>query len=320
MEIYRRLEEIPYIESGALTIGKFDSMHIAHRKVLSQTHQIAIDEKKKFIVISFSNHPFDVLNPKISPYHLSNEKFKISFLEDIGCDVLILLNFTSELMNISHIDFIKFLNNRIKNIHFILGYNFKFGANNLGDIEYLKKYCSEDNNIAKLTVIEKVEAEKGVSVSSSLIRELLQKGSIEKANEFLEREYYIESQIRKGEQLGRTIGFPTINMYSDEIEYPKNGVYLTRVEVDGIEPDNKTYSGYGMTYVGKRMILGFKETKTLIETYIFNFDKNIYDKVSRIYFLYRIRDVMEFDSFESLKKQLKKDYNMCIKILEERCH
>ncbi len=310
---------MPIIERGALTIGKFDSMHIGHRKVLATTHDIAEKENRKFVVLTFTNHPFDIIDPEHSPAHLSNERFKIKYFEEISCDVLILVNFSTEIMNISHIDFAEFLNERIKNLHLVLGFDFKFGSGNTGNIKYLREFCKDREN-AKLTVIEKVNIGDGIKVSSTMIRNLLKKGDIKKTNEFLQREYYIESIIKKGQQLGRKIGFPTINMYINDMESPKDGVYISKVEIDDYDDEGNIYKGYGMTYAGKCLVSGYRKDKRLIETYIFNFDENVYGKNARIYFLDRIRDVIEFDSLESLKKQLIIDNKECKRKLEEKCH
>lgn len=319
MEIYRELKNLPIIKRGVLTIGKFDSMHIGHRKVLATTHNFAEKEARKFIVLTFTNHPLDVIDPEHSPAHLSNERFKIKYFEEISCDVLILVNFSTELMNISHEGFVEFLNERIRNIHFVLGFDFKFGSGNTGNIDYLREYCENKNN-AKLTVIKKVDMGDGIKLSSTIIRNLLQKGDIKKTNEFLQREYYIESIIKKGEQLGRKIGFPTINMYINDMESPKDGVYISKVEIDNYKDSGVTYKGYGMTYVGRCLVSGYRKDKRLIETYVFDFDETVYGKNARIYFLDRIRDVIEFDSFESLKKQLIIDNKECKRKLEEKCH
>lgn len=319
MEIYRSLKDLPKIERGAVSIGKFDSIHLAHRKVLSKAHKISENEDRKFIVITFNNHPYDVIDPKKSPSHLSNEKFKISYFEEIGCDFLVLLNFSQELIDTSHVDFIKILTDRIMNIHFILGYNFRFGSHNKGNVDYIRRLMGYDEkNSIKLTVIDKIMIDDGVKLSSTLIRDLLKKGKIKKVNDFLNREYYIESNIIKGDKIGRTIGFPTINMYIDDMEYPEDGVYLTKIEIEDIEP-GRIFRGYGMTYVGRRLVSGYKKSITLIETYIFDFDKIVYGKTARVFFLERIRDVIEFDSLESLKIQLEKDYNECMKKMEEKC-
>jgi riboflavin kinase / FMN adenylyltransferase len=315
MEIYRRLEDLPVIERGALTIGKFDSMHKGHRKVLETTFHKATEENRKFIVMSFTNHPFDILKPGNSPNHLSDEKFKINYLQEIGCDILILVDFSTDIMETSREDFLLYLTKHIKDLHLILGYDFKFGAGNKGDVKYLEEYCSKLKNL-QLTIVEKVE-EDGVKLSSSLIRKLLREGKVKKANDFLNREYYIEATIIQGDKLGRAIGYPTINMYVEDMEYPKKGVYLSRVEIDEVN-SHKTYHGYGMTYVGSRLVDGYKKQRSLIETHIFDFNKEVYGKNARIYFLYRIRDVMKFDSFESLKKQLNKDSKECKKLLEEK--
>lgn len=320
MDIIRNLKDIPFIEYGALTIGKFDGMHLAHRKVLDTIRKVALREERKFVVISFGNHPFEIIKPNSVPNHLANENFKISYMESIGCDVLILIDFSKVLINTTHIEFLDYILKHFKDIHFVLGYDFKFGKGNIGNINFLRNFCNKNSKIAKITVVKKVEIEdNGTKVSSSLIKKLLKDGNIRKSNYYLNREYYVESSIIKGDRIGSKIGFPTINMYIEKMEYPKDGTYLTKIEIDDV-PAGKTFKACGMTYVGRRLVYGFQKEKRLIETFVFNFDNEVYGKNARIYFLKRIRDVIKFDSLESLKKQLIKDKNQCLSIMEEKCH
>jgi riboflavin kinase/FMN adenylyltransferase len=318
MEIIRNLDEIPYLNHGVISIGKFDGMHLGHRKVIEEAIKISEREDRKLLIISFNNHPFEIVKPDQVPKRISNEKFKVDYLERIGCDYLILIDFSEEIMKTTHIDFLNFLLKKVKYIHFVLGFDFKFGKNNVGDINFLREFSNENPEKLNLTVIEKIErGEDDKKISSTLIKKLLKDGEIKKSNYYLNREYYIEGKIIEGDRIGSKIGFPTINMYIEKMEYPKDGVYFTRVEVD--EDNENSINRYGMTYVGRRLLKGFKKEVKLVETYIFDFNKIIYGKNARIYFLDRIRDVIEFDSLESLKNQLINDKNHCLSLLEEKC-
>ena len=178
----------------------------------------------------------------------------------------------------------------------VVGFNYRFGYKNLGDVEMLEAY----SNILgyKLYVCEAVSTNCEI-VSSSKIRHLISEGNITKANELLGRYHATIGQVIKGKQLGRTIGFPTVNLdYNRQYILPKGGVYYTVVEYDNVMYKAITNIGYNPTVEGGKLS---------VETHILNFDKQIYGEVIKINFVSRIRDEIKFNNIDKLKAQLLKD-------------
>ncbi len=305
MKIYNNLDSIPKTEKGIITIGTFDGFHRGHIKIIDQ---LLADKKKEkgyeTFVITFTNHPFEVIYPDITPKKLAPLDLKINFLHKKGIDNLILINFTKKFANITHHSFFTKLLAPFTLLKLVLGYNFRFGKGNKGDVNFLR--CHEDNNRFFLDVVEKVFYE-GHEISSSIIRELIRNGDIYLANKMLKREYYIEGKALIGDRIGKDIGFPTINIVNDDQEYPKDGVYKTKIEIN-----NKLYSS--MTFVGKKSIGNYR--RKTIETNVFDFNQNVYDKKVKVYFLSRMRSQMDFNSLDHLKRQLIKDKKVALELNE----
>ena len=301
MKIYNLLNEIPATKKGILTIGTFDGLHIGHREIVNLLSHYSEKERGETFVITFVNHPLSILYPKRVPKSLGSIDFKIDFFKKNKIDHLILLEFTQEIANISHQDFFNFIFSKFDSLTMVVGNNFRFGKGNFGNIEYLRgfegdKYC--------LNVVNKVYY-KNHNVSSSTIRQFIRHGEIELANEMLDREYFIDGKIISGDQLGRSIEFPTINILNENYVHPKAGVYKSRIEID----ENIFL---GMTFIGKKSVGNDQMSDQLIESHIFNFSEDVYNRNAKIYFQERIRDEMQFNSLEELKIQLIKDKNQII--------
>ncbi len=295
MNIYHHLNELPSVPRGIMTIGTFDGFHRGHRSIIDRL----IEDKEKnggeTFVLSFSNHPFEVLNPLKAPKRLGSREYKIGFLKARGIENLVLIPFTREFAETSHTEFFKGLRGIFQRLKLILGHDFRFGKENLGGLDYLGEMV--DGVTFDLDVVSPV-AYSGYQVSSSLIRNLIQEGHIEKANALLQREYFMTGACIQGDQVGRTIDYPTVNMVNQEQVYPKNGVYKTVLEID-----EKFYSS--MTFIGNKS-LGDNNNQ-VIETHIFDFNESLYGETVHVHFQKRLRDQMKFNSLDELKGQLNKD-------------
>ena len=300
MKIYDRLIDLPYTKRGVITIGTFDGLHKGHRRIISRLTEAGKETGRETIVITFSNHPFEVLYPERVPDQIACLDYKINFFRKKGINHLVLIKFTEDFAAHSHEVFFSQLTDLFGDILMILGDDFRFGRGNLGDISYLQK-MSVGMNLS-LEIIERSSINDG-QVSSSGIRELIRNGNLEKATEYLERHYFIEGVTEKGEQIGRQIGFPTINISNTRQVMPKNGVYKSEVELDG-----RFYPA--MTFVGQKSVTTWDHP--MIESHIFNFSREIYHKKVRIHFIARIRDEMKFRSLNELKEQLEKDKAIAI--------
>ena len=279
-----------------IALGNFDGLHLGHMQLINKTVQLAKENIAKSMVCTFQNHPLTIINPEISPKLLMDNDTKIKLLENTGIDIVNLVRFDKEFMKITPEEFIK---NMVKfyNIRgIVVGFNYRFGYKNLGDVEMLQRYSSLLGY--KLYVCEAVSTNHEI-VSSSKIRHLIAQGNVTKARLLLGRPLTTTGEVIKGKQLGRTIGFPTVNLdYNKGYILPKGGVYYTTVEYDNLFYKAITNIGYNPTVEGGKLS---------VETYILGFDKQIYNEVLKINFIKRIRDEVKFDSIEQLKKQLEED-------------
>lgn len=286
-----KLESPTYI-----ALGNFDGLHLGHMSLIDKTVKLAKENNAKSMVYIFENHPLTIINPEISPKLIMSNKTKIKLLEDSGIDIVNLVSFDKEFMKITPEEFIKNMVNFYNAKGIIIGFNYRFGYKNLGDVEMLQRYSSILGY--KLYICEAVSKNHEV-VSSSKIRHLIAEGDVVKARLLLGRPISATGEVIRGKQLGRTIGFPTVNLnYNKGYILPKGGVYFTTIEYDDVLYKAITNIGYNPTVEGGKLS---------VETYILGFDKQIYDEVIKINFIKRIRDEVKFDTIENLKNQLEKD-------------
>jgi riboflavin kinase/FMN adenylyltransferase len=282
--------------STYIALGSFDGLHLGHMSLIDRTVQLAKENNAKSMVYVFQNHPLTVINPEISPKLIMSNNTKIKLLEDSGIDIVNLVSFDKDFMKITPEEFIKNMVNFYNAKGIIIGFNYRFGYKNLGDAEMLQRYSRVLGY--KLYVCEAVSKNHEL-VSSSKIRHLIAEGDVVKARLLLGRPIAVTGEVIRGKQLGRTIGFPTVNLnYNKGYILPKGGVYFTTIEYDNILYKAITNIGYNPTVEGGKLS---------VETYILGFDKQIYDEVIKINFIKRIRDEVKFDTIEQLKKQLEED-------------
>jgi len=307
LKIYKTIDEFSGIENAVVTTGTFDGVHLGHCKIISHLKQIALREKGETVVLTFTPHPRIVLFPEEKTLKLLNtEKEKAALLEKAGVDHLVVIPFTKEFSELSSIDFIRnILVNNIKTKKLVIGYDHHFGKNREGGFEHLKKYGTLYG-----FEVEEIPAKdiNNVAISSTKIRKALIEGDISMANAFLGYEYSISGTVIKGNQLGRTIGFPTANIkVNDSYKLmPANGVYAVKIKVK-----NKIYKG--MMNIGFRPTIGGKELT--LEVNIFAFNTDIYNTEISIYFMDRIRNEVKFSDIEALKNQLEKDKEVALQLL-----
>lgn len=286
-----------------IALGDFDGIHMGHRALIEKT--IAMSKKHKWasMIFTFKNHPLSTINSELAPKLLMTNNDKLTLLKEYGLDIVNMVNFDVEFMKLSPEDYIQSLVRCYKVAGLVIGFNHRFGYKNLGDSDLLKK-MSKDLNF-ELYIVPPVKY-KGETVSSSKIRNLLNEdGDIEKANKMLTRPYSITGNIIRGKQLGRKLGFPTINLdYCSDILLPRGGVYYTYVEYKGILYKGITNVGYNPTV---------EDHKLGVETHIVDFNQELYNENIRISFIKRVRDEKKFNSLTELSEQLKKDKIFALK-------
>jgi riboflavin kinase/FMN adenylyltransferase len=306
VKVLHSLNEYKNIKSTTVTIGSFDGVHKGHQKVLRQLQSIAKQSDTQSVVISFVPHPRIFFDPNTALKMLNTTDEKIALLEKQGLDYLILQTFDRNFASKNPDDFIKEMVSTLKMKHILMGYDHSFGKNAEGNYELVSRLSKKYNYETHLIEEAKID---DIKLSSTAVREALLAGNIEKANRILAYPYALTGLVVKGNQLGRTIGFPTANIeVSDKYKlFPKQGVYVVSALVAG-------QSVYGMINLGMRPTVDGK--KMVIEVYLFNFNQDIYHKTIRIAFLKRLRDEQKFPSVEALKMQLIKDEATSKKYIE----
>lgn len=299
MVIYEDNFNMKLKEKTYVALGSFDGLHLGHRSLINKVVSLAKENNCKSMVFTFKNHPLTIINEDLAPKLIINNEVKSRYLEKLGIDILNYATFDEEFMKISPE---KFIENMIRAYNVkgvVVGFNNRFGYKNLGDVDLLRQLGAKLN--FEVYVIDPV-TENNEVVSSSKIRHLISEGDIEKANKYLTRPFMLEGKVVKGNQLGRKINFPTVNLdYHKKFVLPRGGVYYTIVEYNGILYKGITNVGYNPTVENKKLS---------IETHILEFNETIYGKTIKVYFLKRIRDEKKFNSLEELSAQINidKDY------------
>ncbi|MDU2489250.1 MAG: bifunctional riboflavin kinase/FAD synthetase [Clostridium celatum] len=283
-------------KNNYIALGSFDGLHLGHLSLVRKVKSLAVENGGKSIVFTFKNHPrrFININNKIELI-MTNEE-KINVLQKEGIDILAFKDFDEKIMKMMPDEFINWLCKTYNVKGIVVGFNFKFGYKNLGDVKLLKKF--EEEYRYKLYVMEPCKIEDEI-ISSTNIRKELSDGNVRKAFNMLSRPYMLSGKVIDGKKLGRTIGFPTANLEINKQKViPKKGVYYTNVKVN-----EKIFKG--ITSVGNNPTVNGQELT--VETYILDFSNDIYGKEINIYFIDRIRDEIKFNNIHELIAQLKKD-------------
>ena len=308
MKVYHDIEDFRKIPNAIVTIGTFDGVHLGHQAVFKQMVDKARQIGGETVVITFFPHPRIVISPNDNRLRLiTSQEDKIEHLRRSNIDNLIIINFTKEFSHTSSEDFIKdYVVRYIQPAILVIGYDHHFGSNRSGDFDTLSKLGMEFH-----FAVEKINEQdiEDITISSTKIRSALQQGDIKLANKLLGYSYSTSGIVTHGDSIGRTLGFPTANI-SIKPEYQlieKTGVYATIAKVDG-----KDYPS--MTYIGRRPTIS-NGLPTSTETYIMDFDGDLYGKEIRVTFVDRVRDEMTFDNLERLKSQIQEDKANIIRIL-----
>ena len=326
MIIHQGIEKL-HLQNTIVTLGIFDGVHLAHQSLLSYLREYAAKDNRKSVLITFLPHPRTVIQPYAEPLKLlSTQVEKTKLIEMQGIDHLVIIPFTKDFSEVTALQFInEILVDKLGVRELVLGYDHHFGKNREGNIEFLKnnqsKFAFKVTEIPKLVI-------KDVAVNSSNIRRMLALGDVKSACELLGRNYSISGIVIKGNQLGRTIGYPTANIMveNDSKLIPANGVYVVELKIENIEQRTKNIelstNNYELTtnnYKGM-LNIGFRPTvdgkKLTIEVNIFDFDEEIYGQELTIYLIAKLRDEQKFDGLEGLKKQLAIDKLASNKVLK----
>lgn len=279
-----------------VALGSFDGLHLGHLSLIEKVKELASENHGNSMVFTFKNHPRNLIKPNEKVKLLMTNDEKIQVLEKENIDILAFRTFDEDIMKMKPEEFIKWICEDYNAKGIVVGFNFKFGYKNLGDVEFLKKFQKQYKY--KLVVMAPYKIDNEI-VSSTKIRSELIDGNVEKVSEMLSRPYSLKGKVIHGKKLGRTIGFPTVNMEIDSKKIiPAKGVYYTNIKINGEIFKGITSVGNNPTVNGQNLT---------IETHVLNFNNDIYGEEVTLYFIYKIREEIKFNDISELKEQLKKD-------------
>lgn len=307
MIIHHGTDTIPEIKHPVVTSGTFDGVHIGHRVILDRVKEIAHKNGGESVLITFWPHPRMILQPDTHGLRLlSTFEEKAELIRSIGIDHLIRISFTRDFSEMSSEDFIQnILKKKIGTERLVIGYDHRFGKNREGSFEHLSANADKYGFVVEEIPRQDIDS---VGVSSTKIRNALLSGEVSTASSYLGRDYTITGIVARGDQIGRTIGFPTANIVVQE-DYkliPEDGIYAVRV---GFR--ERRYQG--MLYIGKRPTLD--GINRVIEVNIFDFEGDLYGEYLTIHFAEWIRGDIRFDDLHGLKTQLTADKEAAIRLL-----
>ncbi|HCS20002.1 MAG TPA: riboflavin biosynthesis protein RibF [Bacteroidetes bacterium] len=299
MKVYHSLEEFLPLKHAVVTQGTFDGVHLGHQKILTQLKAIAELEGGETVLLTFFPHPRMVLQPDDNSLKLLETiDEKISHLEAIGIDHLLILPFTKEFSRLSAEEFVRdILIAGIGTKVLVVGYDHRFGKNREGSFQELQELATVyDFRVEEITA-EDINA---VTISSTKIRHALLAGDLSMANLYLGYPYRVQGTVVHGHKRGKGLGFPTANIQLGAAYklIPGDGVYAVVVIIRG-----KKFKG--MANIGSQPT--FSERDHAFEVHIFDFTQEIYSEAIEVIFHQRLRDELRFDSVDALRSQLEKD-------------
>ena len=296
--IRENLKDYNSTKQSVITIGTFDGVHIGHKKIINQLTSISSKNNLISILLSFFPHPKMVLQNDKELKLINTIQEKEGLLNSLNLDYLIIKEFTKEFSRLSALEFVRdILVNKLNAKHIIIGYDHHFGRNRTANIEQLKEFGELYD--FKVTEILAQDID-DIAISSTKIRKALINGEITLANKFLGYNFFFSGNVVHGNNIGKTISFPTANIKIDAPYklVPKNGVYIVKTTIENQITFGMMNIGYNPTFNGKQKS---------IEIHFMNFNKNIYDKTLTIEMILRIRNEIKFNTVDDLKKQLEQD-------------
>lgn len=282
-----------------MTIGNFDGVHLGHQRILSTVASRAREVGRPSVAITFEPHPLAVLRPDHAPPRIQTLRQKEEAIEALGLENLLVIPFTRDFSLTEPEDFLRdFLGERLSASELFLGSHFAFGRGKRGDIALLRRMGPECGFVA--TGVEEVFFD-GAPISSTRIRDAIRRGEVAPARAMLGREYEMDGIVSKGERVGRKIGYPTINLSSENVLSPADGVYVTRIEIRSF---GKRFDS--VTNIGRRPTV-YEDYATTIETYVLDFSSDVYGEKVRLFFYDRLREERTFPSMMELTEQIGRD-------------
>ena len=280
-----------------LTIGVFDGVHLGHKFLISKLVNLAAKQHLLSGIVTFRQHPRDLLAPKNKLLFLCSVEERVQLLKNEGVDIVAPLTFNRELAKVTARDFVSLLQKHLKMRGLVIGPDFMLGHNREGNAEMLRALGEEMGFSVTVVAPKSIDGE---VASSTVIRQALAEGNMEKVTRLLGRPFSLKGTVARGEHRGTGLGFPTVNLKVDaKMALPPDGVYATRAYIEGQEYQ-------AMTNIGLRPTFGDNNERT-IESFILNYNQDVYGKAVKIEIIQRLREEKTFASIEELKQQIAED-------------
>ena len=309
MEIYRELDKIPQFKDSVVTIGTFDGCHRGHQDIIKKVIYNSEINGSNSILVTFEPHPRHVLQPEVKLPILMHIDRKLDFLKSFNLNATVVIPFDEEFSKMTANDFLKnIILKQLNASKVIVGYDHHFGFNRDGSPDFLKDESTNSN--FEVEIIDPISDQEMI-ISSTHIRQSIQNGYVRRASFELGWVFGFEAKVVTGSGRGKELGFPTANFIPIEKNQliPANGVYCIRGRING-------NSLYGMCNLGVRPT--FDETDFVMEVHFFqNEVDDIYSKIITVEFLERVRDEKKFSNPKELIKQLEKDKEICMRLIQK---
>ena len=289
----------PTARGTVLTVGTFDGVHRGHQRVLECIARRGDEQGLSSVLVTFDPHPLEIVRKEAAPPLLTLPNEKLEVVAESGINYMAIVPFTKKLQRYDAAAFVdQILRQRFHVKHLVIGHDHGFGRGRAGDVEVLRR-LGETRGFT-VEVVPAVDGIDGVPISSTVIRQAVAAGELERAARLLGRAYSVTGRVQGGDRRGRLLGFPTINLGTPSPQklLPPPGVYAVRAQ---------THQGPfgGMMNLGARPTFG--DDKFAIEVHLFDADGDFYDRAVRVDIVARLRDTRKFDGVEALVAQLRED-------------
>ena len=286
-------------QGAVISIGSFDGVHIGHQAVLTHVVDRARSMRVAAVAMTFDPHPIKLLRPGVAPRLLTTLEQRLALIARTGIEIALVVPFTHRLARMSAADFVRdVLVDRLAVREVYIGDNFRFGADRGGDVGLLTSMGAELGFEAAAAPI--VEAE-GSVISSTRVRQAVADGRVEEVVALLGRSVFIDGSVLEGKRLGRTLGFPTLNIEVENELVPSDGVYITAVHIPSFA---RTFPA--VTNIGVRPTV-YQNSLTTVESHLLDFTADVYQEQVRLFFLERVREERRFESTLELMAQIRRD-------------
>ncbi|KAB0628523.1 bifunctional riboflavin kinase/FAD synthetase [Acinetobacter gandensis] len=310
-------------EKTAVTIGNFDGVHLGHQAMIKQLKAVADEQKLKTVVMIFEPQPLEYFKAYDAPPRISSLREKVEYLTELGVDYIAVTKFDHTFRSLTAEAFADILKDKLNAEHLVLGDDFHFGKNRQGNSEFLREFGFDVTNLSTIRL-------DGERVSSTRIRQTLQAGDLALAAKLLGRPYSITGRVQYGDQIGRTINFPTINVRLNRHKPCLHGIYAVDVVCETeslsakVQANDSTQHGimgyaptalFGAGHVGTRPAIKQEHPEWRLEVHFPDVSANLYGLLMRVTFLNYLHGEKNYPSLEALKAGIDDDVD---KLLEFR--